>query len=67
MSLQLTPSGGQSTMNFPSRSGSRQPLHTRQITCQGYLRHDGLIDIESTMQDLEASGCAATVGSPFMP
>lgn len=33
---------------------SRQLLHTRHITCQGYLRTDGLLDIEGRLQDLSA-------------
>ncbi|WPN44694.1 MULTISPECIES: DUF2889 domain-containing protein [unclassified Pseudomonas] len=29
----------------------RQPLHTRQVICTGYLRSDGLIDLEGTLLD----------------
>lgn len=29
----------------------RTLFHTRQVTCQGYLRHDGLWDIEGRMVD----------------
>ena len=30
---------------------SRQPHHQRQITCQGYLREDGLWDVEGCLID----------------
>jgi len=30
----------------------RELLHTREITCRGYARHDGLYDIEGTLRDL---------------
>lgn len=32
----------------------RNPLHTRKITCQGFLREDGLMDIEGRMVDTKA-------------
>ena len=32
-------------------SSARKPLHTRQVTCEGYLREDGLIDIEGHLLD----------------
>ncbi|MDF3886788.1 DUF2889 domain-containing protein [Cupriavidus basilensis] len=34
----------------------RRPLHTRTITCSGFLRDDGLIDIEGEMQDISSAG-----------
>ncbi len=34
----------------------RRPLHTRTITCTGFLRDDGLIDIEGEMQDITPTG-----------
>lgn len=35
---------------------TRERLHMRQIECTGYLRSDGLIDVESSMQDISAKG-----------
>lgn len=35
---------------------ARRLLHTRKIVCNGYLRDDGLVDVESTMQDISPSG-----------
>lgn len=36
---------------MPSSESTRQPLHTRQVTCTGYLRDDGLIDIDGYLLD----------------
>ncbi len=33
---------------------TRQLLHTRQVSCQGYLRSDGLWDIEGRMTDIKS-------------
>jgi hypothetical protein len=33
---------------------SRQPLHTRTIVCEGFLRDDGLFDIEARILDTKA-------------
>ncbi|MDH4610460.1 DUF2889 domain-containing protein [Pseudomonas sp. BN102] len=38
-------------MNDTSSHEKRQPLHTRQVSCTGYLREDGLIDIEGRLLD----------------
>lgn len=38
----------------PSQSPSRRPLHCRQIVCTGYVRSDGLFDIEGRMQDTKS-------------
>jgi hypothetical protein len=35
-------------------SVSRELLHTREITCLGYLRSDGLLDIEGRIRDVPA-------------
>jgi hypothetical protein len=35
-------------MNLPNRTR----LHTRHITCVGYLRDDGLLDVEAELQDI---------------
>lgn len=35
---------------------SRRLIHTREIVCQGYLRDDGLLDVESTMRDISPAG-----------
>lgn len=32
-------------------SVARRPLHTRRITCEGFAREDGLIDLEGTLID----------------
>jgi hypothetical protein len=34
-----------------SRPSNRKPLHTREISCQGYIRDDGLIEIEARLDD----------------
>jgi len=34
----------------------RRLLHTREVTCHGYRRADGLYDIEGRMRDLTAEG-----------
>ena len=34
-----------------STASARKPLHTRQVTCEGFLRDDGLIDIEGHLLD----------------
>jgi hypothetical protein len=34
-----------------SAPSKRKPLHTREVTCQGFLREDGLIDIEGHLND----------------
>ncbi|MDM0103464.1 DUF2889 domain-containing protein [Variovorax sp. J22R24] len=35
---------------------TRRLLHTREIVCRGYLREDGLLDVESTMKDVTPEG-----------
>ncbi|MCY1416645.1 hypothetical protein D9M71_321610 [compost metagenome] len=37
----------------------RTLLHTRQVTCTGYLRKDGLIDIEGHITDVKPHDCRA--------
>ncbi|RZL91510.1 MAG: DUF2889 domain-containing protein [Variovorax sp.] len=34
----------------------RRLLHTREIACRGYVRDDGMFDIEGAMKDLSAEG-----------
>lgn len=34
----------------------RRLLHTRQVQCVGYLRDDGLFDVEATMKDISPQG-----------
>jgi hypothetical protein len=34
-----------------SSPGKREPIHTRTVTCRGYLREDGLWDIEGHLVD----------------
>jgi len=36
-----------------SSEPGRTPLHTRQVTCSGYLRDDGLIDIDGHLLDIK--------------
>ncbi|MDM0021168.1 DUF2889 domain-containing protein [Variovorax saccharolyticus] len=44
-------------MDFlPPHPCARRLLHTREIVCRGYLRDDGLFDIEGSMRDLSAEG-----------
>jgi hypothetical protein len=43
--------------DFPKDLGApapRKPLHTRQVRCQGYVRDDGLFDIEGEITDTKA-------------
>lgn len=35
---------------------ARRLLHTRQVQCTGYLRDDGLFDVEATMKDISPQG-----------
>lgn len=37
-----------------SKAAPRQRVHTRQITCHGYRREDGLWDIEAALEDTKA-------------
>jgi hypothetical protein len=39
------------------QSVSRELLHTREIICQGYLRSDGMLDIEGRIRDVSALAC----------
>ena len=38
----------------PSSGGGRRLLHTRQVTCTGWLRDEGGFEVEGRMQDLTA-------------
>jgi len=38
-------------VNGTMTANNREPLHLRRITCEGFLRKDGLIDIEGTLID----------------
>jgi Protein of unknown function (DUF2889) len=42
-------------MTMLSSPKSRSPLHTREITFQGYAREDGLWDIEGHLKDYKAT------------
>ncbi len=35
-------------------AAARRPLHTRKVECQGYIREDGLFDIEGRITDTKA-------------
>ncbi len=55
-----------------SKPERRQMLHTRQVHCQGFLRHDGLFDIEARMTDVKSRdvdnaerGGYVSAGEPF--
>jgi len=41
-------------MPLPPSTAERELLHTRTITCQGFLRKDGLWDIEGWMTDVKS-------------
>ncbi|MGJ7524960.1 DUF2889 domain-containing protein [Variovorax sp. GB1P17] len=41
---------------FTPAAPARRLLHTREIVCHGYLRDDGLVDVESTMRDISPHG-----------
>ena len=44
-------------MDHPtSPAPARRLVHTREIVCNGYLRDDGLVDVESTMRDISPNG-----------
>lgn len=43
-------------MESTATPSSRRLLHTREIVCKGYLRDDGLLDVESTMRDISPNG-----------
>ena len=43
-------------MESPLTAPSRRLLHSREIVCMGYLRDDGLLDVESTMRDISPNG-----------
>lgn len=36
---------------YPTATAPRRLAHTRQIVCSGYVRDDGLYDIEARMTD----------------
>ncbi|TDF83801.1 DUF2889 domain-containing protein [Pseudomonas sp. H9] len=42
-------------MNEIPPTHARRQLHTRQVSCTGYLRDDGLIDIEGRLLDTKAN------------
>ncbi len=39
-----------------TQATGRKPLHTREIKCTGYLRDDGLIDVEAELRDMSPDG-----------
>lgn len=38
-------------MSLPPPAAPRRPLHLRRISCEGFLRDDGLVDIEGLLID----------------
>lgn len=40
----------------------RTPLHIRQVECKGYLRHDGMFDIEGHITDVKTIDATMTNG-----
>ena len=49
-------------MEFPSATHGRTPLHTRQIDIQGFLRDDGLFDLEAKLLDFKHQDFALRSG-----
>ncbi|HSW17433.1 MAG TPA: DUF2889 domain-containing protein [Ramlibacter sp.] len=44
-------------MDFPTPPApARRLVHTREIVCHGWLRDDGLVDVESAIRDISPSG-----------
>lgn len=41
-------------MPLPPPDQEREPIHTREISCKGYLRQDGLWDIEGHLRDTKS-------------
>tara|TARA_B100001123_G_scaffold409981_1_gene504600 strand:- start:9 stop:608 length:600 start_codon:yes stop_codon:yes gene_type:complete len=39
---------------LPPPDQEREPIHTREISCKGYLRQDGLWDIEGHLRDTKS-------------
>ncbi|MFV3127655.1 DUF2889 domain-containing protein [Niveispirillum sp. KHB5.9] len=57
-------------MPLPPPDAERQPFHTRAVTCQGFMRADGLWDIEGHIKDtksypFERDGRTVTPGDPI--
>lgn len=44
-------------MNPSTPTANRKLLHTRQITCKGYVREDGLWDVEGYLADVRSVDC----------
>ncbi|RCW69584.1 DUF2889 domain-containing protein [Pseudorhodoferax soli] len=40
----------------PPLTATPRLVHTREIVCHGYLRDDGLVDVESSMRDISTAG-----------
>jgi len=36
--------------------GARRLLHTREVVCKGYVREDGLFDVEASLRDISPEG-----------
>ncbi|HEY1231550.1 MAG TPA: DUF2889 domain-containing protein, partial [Ramlibacter sp.] len=45
----------------------RRHLHTRAVTYEGFLRDDGLWDIEGTMSDVKTYGFERSDGTDMPP
>ena len=57
-------------MSMATSPAARQPVHLRRISCEGYLRDDGLFDIEGLLIDtkpvtLQLVNKAVTAGDPI--
>ena len=40
-------------------SVARKPAHLRRISCEGYVRDDGMLDIDACLQDIRAENMAS--------
>jgi hypothetical protein len=61
----------ENSMSEATNNITRQPIHNRQIHIDGYLRSDGLWDIEGTLTDVKhvthiEQGAAMFVGPPSL-
>ena len=45
-------------MPLSAATSPRRLLHTREVTLQGYLREDGLIEVEARMTDVKSYSMA---------
>jgi len=46
----------------PSTDATRRPIHSRRVELEGYLRDDGLLDIEARLVDVKAQDYVISTG-----